>query len=827
MIELLAPAGSREAFTAAVASGADAVYLGGRAFGARAYAANFSDEELAEVVRDAHLVGVSIFVTVNTLIDNEEVPALMDYLRHLYECGVDAAILQDVGAAAVARRVAPNLPLHASTQMTVHNLAGVEFMARQGFSRAILARELSMADIRHICRHSPIEIETFIHGALCISYSGQCLMSSMIGGRSGNRGRCAQPCRLPYTLVDAAGRDLLSGQDAGEYLLSPKDFNTIEHIPELIEAGVRSFKIEGRMKRPEYVAVVVDSYRRAIDGYLADKANFVVPAQDEKDMAQVFNRGFTTAYLFGKQGKNMMSDRRPNNRGVRIGRVTGYDAGKKAATIKLDEPLGLGDVIEFWVKVGGRTSATVTTMKVNGQSAETAPAQATVVIPVDSPVRPGDRVFKTFDAKLMEKARGLVAGKASRVPVDAAVSVAEGQPLTITFSDEAGNRGRGQTAFLAEKALKRPLTVEVVAAQAGRLGTTAFILRNLDCDIAGELMVPVSEINEARRQAVEELEKARLARYARPPITASVDPAEFRPAGTPRRGKLRLSVNVDTYEKAVAAADNGADVIMFGGESFAGRPVTADDYRQVVAMAKSRGLAIILGTPRLALEAQMPSLAADLELFRELAPDAVSVANPGTLQLVGKLPGLAIHGDWPLNVYNTPAIRFLAAQGLKCVTLSPELNFGQVEALAAEPVELECLVHGYLTLMISEYCVLGAFRGGLHSGRCSRPCLSGPHWLKDRLGETFRVMTDQYCRMHLQNAKELSLLPHVPRLGRSGVARIRIEGKAATAGHVAEITALYRGLIDQGEAHPLLAGDRLREVEHEDITRGHYFRGVL
>jgi putative protease len=827
MIELLAPAGSREAFNAAVASGADAVYLGGRAFGARAYAANFSDDELAEVVREAHLVGVSIYVTVNTLIDNEEIPALIDYLGHLYECGVDAAILQDIGVAAVARRVVPNLPLHASTQMTVHNLAGVEFMARQGFSRAIMARELSMADIRHICRHSPIEIETFIHGALCICYSGQCLMSSMIGGRSGNRGRCAQPCRLPYTLVDAAGRDLLHGQDAGEYLLSPRDFNTIEHIPDLIEAGVSSFKIEGRMKRPEYVAVVVDSYRRAIDGYLADKAGFAPSAQDEKDMAQVFNRGFTNAYLFSKQGKNMMSDRRPNNRGVRIGRVLGYDAGKKTAAIKLDEPLGLGDIVEFWVKVGGRTSATVTALKVDGQAAECAAAQATAVIPVDSPVRPGDRVFKTFDARLMERARSLVAGKASRVPVDAVVSVAEGQPLTITFRDEAGNRGRGHTAFLAEKALKRPLTVDTIAAQVGRLGTTAFALRGLECDIAGELMVPVSEINEARRQAVEELEKARLARYARPSLTVRVDPAEFQPAGTTRKGKLRLTVNVDTYEKAAAAADGGADIVMFGGESFAGRPVTADDYRRVVALARDRGLAVVLGTPRLALEPQIAALTADLELFRELAPDAVSVANLGTLELVNKTAGLTVHGDWPLNIYNTPAIRFLAGQGLASLTLSPELSFGQVEALAVEPVDLECLVHGYLTLMISEYCVLGSFRGGLHTGRCSRPCLSGAHWLKDRLGETFRVMTDQYCRMHLQNAKELSMLPHVPRLARSGVARIRIEGKAATAEHVAKMTALYRGLIDQGEAHPLLSADRLKEVEHEDITRGHYFRGVL
>jgi len=830
--ELLAPAGSYEAFIAAVNSGADAVYLGGRQFGARAYATNFSDEELAAAVRAAHLLGVSVYVTVNILVDNSEIPALAEYLRYLYAIGVDAAIIQDSGVLAVARRVVPRLPLHASTQMTVHNLEGVKYLAEQGITRVVLARELSLDAIRQICAHSPIEVETFIHGALCISYSGQCLMSSMIGGRSGNRGRGAQPCRLPYSLVDADGKNLLAGRDAGEYLLSPKDFNTIEHIPDLIAAGVASFKIEGRMKRPEYVAVVVDSYRRAIDAAVAAGAEFAVPPQDQKDMAQIFNRGFTTAYLFGKQGRKMMSDRRPNNRGVRIGRVLEYDRRRKTAVIKLDESLSVGDTVEFWVKVGGRASATITSLRVDGREVASAPAQAEAAIPLESPVKPGDRVFKTFDAALMEKARASFSAGSflRRVPIDAAVAVGEGRPLEIVLTDDAGNTGSGRTAFLAEKARKRPLNEETLAAQIGRLGATVFTLRNLASDISGEVMVPLSELNEARRQAVEPLENARLAPYARPPLPAkgqSFD--EFFPAQMPRPSrKPALTVNVDTVDKAFAAVDNGADIIMFGGESLSGRPPAADDYRRVAALARERGLAVIFNTPRIVQDWQWDGLEADLELFRTLAPDAVAVANLGTLQRLRREPGLAIHGDWPLNIYNSAAVKFFAGAGLSSLTLSPELTFAQVEAMAAErAVALECLVHGHITLMISEYCAMGSFLGGLHTGACTRPCLKGRHFLRDRLGETFPVAGDQFCRMHILNAKELSMLPHVPRLARSGVARIRIEGKATAADALGRTTRLYRELLDQGENHPLLAGDNIKSVEHEDITRGHYFRGVL
>ena len=328
MIELLAPAGSIEALKAAVESGADAVYLSGQMFGARAYANNFDEQGLKEAIEFAHLRNVKIHVTVNTLVDNAEIPELVEYLRYLYEVGADAILVQDFGVAKIAHEIVPDLPMHASTQMTVNNLAGVLALQELGFSRVVLSREVTLKDIRHICRNCNVEIEVFAHGALCVCYSGQCLMSSMIGGRSGNRGRCAQPCRLPYSLVDKNGQNVL--KDAGQYLLSPRDMNTIEL--DLIEAGVASLKLEGRMKKPEYVAVVVNSYRQKIDAFY-QKTDLVEDVQ--KNLSQIFNRDFTTAYLEKKQGKFMMSDKRPNNRGRLIGRVVRYDDKLRRAIIKL------------------------------------------------------------------------------------------------------------------------------------------------------------------------------------------------------------------------------------------------------------------------------------------------------------------------------------------------------------------------------------------------------------------------------------------------------------------------------------------------------------
>lgn len=832
LVELLAPVGSREALTAAVESGANAVYFAGPKFGARAYANNFDEAALKEAIAFAHMRNVLVNVTVNTIVDNRELGELAEYLRFLYEAGTDAILVQDLGVVKLAQEIVPDLPLHASTQMTVHNLEGVLALEKLGFSRVVLSREVSLKDIQHICANSHVEIEVFVHGALCVCYSGQCLMSSMIGGRSGNRGRCAQPCRLPYTLVDKDDHDVLEQADAGQYLLSPRDLNTIEILPDLIAAGVASLKIEGRMKRPEYVATVVDTYRRAIDACLLGEDTYAITAADQKNLAQIFNRDFTTAYLKNRPGRFMMSDRRPNNRGVLAGRVVRYDMASQMVTVKLSEELRLNDIVDFWVKVGGRVSATIHEMQVNGKAVAEAAANEEVSFVLASPVRDHDRVFKVFDAQMMERARTFFNSGAPvrRIPLAVKVTAQIGRPLQIEVQDGDGFCGWAETNFIAEKALKRPLTEESLKKQIDRLGTSVFELQSLTCDIKGDVMVPVSEINEARRQAVEMAGRERLAKFVRKPLAVKENIREkyFSHKNRAGNAKAELAVSVDTVAKVQTALENGADWIIFGGESYQHAAILPEMYQEAQALVRKYGRKISFNTPRILRQSQMAAFKKSLAKFKDFAPDEIHVHNIAAISLVKEYCAVPLRADFSLNVYNNPAIEFLQTLGVSAVTLSPELNMAQVESIAQHAVlPLECIVHGNLELMVSEYCAMGSFLGGIDHGPCSQPCTKKSYWFKDRKNEKFPLVTDQFCHMHLLNGKELSMLPHVMKFGPMGVGRVRIEGKYMDAKHLAKITKLYQELLSFGEDHPLMRNDQMEKAEGGQITRGHYFRGVL
>lgn len=827
MVELLAPAGSREALVAAVENGANAIYLAGNAFGARAYASNFDREALREAIHFAHLRKVAIHVTVNTIVADEEMGPLRDYLRFLYEAGADAVLVQDLGVARVAHETVPDLPLHASTQMSVSSLEGVWALAELGFTRVVLARELSLKEIRHICAHAPVEIETFMHGALCVCYSGQCLMSSMIGGRSGNRGRCAQPCRLPYTLVDEKGQDVL-GDKAGSYLLSPRDLSTIDVIPDLIEAGVSSLKIEGRMKRPEYVATVVRTYREAIDTYYAGKG-YAVTQEERDDLAQIFNRDFTTAYLEGRPGKAMMSDRRPNNRGLLIGRVTAYDWDRRIVTVKLSGRLGLGDQVDFWVKVGGRVTATISALTdAKGRAVEEGKAGDTVSFAIPSAVRDHDRVFKVYDARLMERAKETYTSGAPvrRIPVAIEVRAAIGEPLTVTLCDAEGHRGEGRTDFIGESARKRPLFEEIIRKQVSRLGTSVYEMKSLTCDIAGEVMVPMSEINEARRKAVEALDALRLkeieARPARP------EPKFTDRIARPTPKKAHFLVAVDTLGKAEAALAAGADGILFGGESYEHRVIAPEEYERAWQMAREAGARIDFNTPRIVHDGQQKHVERLLAAFAAFPPDAVHVHNIAMLALVRRLTDFAIHADYSLISYNKQTLAFLKDYGASGATLSPELTAKEIRQLAKEsPLPLTCIVHGRLELMVSNYCVTGSFLGGCGEGPCTQPCTRGHFALKDRKDALFPLAMDQFCHMHVLNSKVLSMMPHAMKFRAAGIETMQIEAKAMGEKEIAAIVKAYRKAMAFPEEPAEAQLSWIHEQEGKDITRGHYFRGVL
>jgi putative protease len=839
--ELLAPAGSREALVAAVQNGADAVYLGGRRFNARRSADNFSDEELTEAIEYAHVRDVKVYVTVNILLADGELPEAVRFLRTIYNAGADAAIVQDLGLIKLARQVIPELELHASTQMTAHNVPGVLFLRDLGVKRVVLARELDLDSVREIKERTGMQVETFIHGALCVCYSGQCLMSSMIGGRSGNRGRCAQPCRLEYQLLDDRGQTVVDPGRVGEYLLSPRDLNLSLHIPELIKAGIDSFKIEGRMRRPEYVATVTRIYRSLIDRALTGE-DYVVTEEESAELAQIFNRDFTTGYFFGVPGANLMSYKRPNNRGTRLGRVRRYDRKTGLAEIELEAPLRAGDGIEVWVTRGGRVGTEVSELFVNNRKVVFAPAGTVAALRLDGHIHPGDRVFKTNDVQLMEKAVQTYSSsrETKRIPLNFKVRARVGEPLLLEASDPEGVIARVHTGAVGEEARKKPLTGDFLAGQLDRLGNTPFALSSLECDIEGDVMIPVSEINDARRRVVEQVAEARAGLRKPAPLPAesmerklarALDEGMERPPGK----FPRLAAAVNGAEAALAAAKNGAEVIYFGGDAYRRRGrITVDEIRRARDYCAEAGVEFYLATPRILHERELEKYLVFLNRALEAGPDGILVSGYGLLTAVRKLTDLPLVTDFGFNVFNRQSALLLKERGAYRVTLSPELTGKQISSLAGfVNVETEVIVQGFLPLMVSRYCAVGSLMGGKgRDSRCPAPCRNASFALRDRKGVIFPVETDANCLMHIFNSRELCLLETLPYLTEAGPGVLRIEARREDERYVQKAMKAYRRALDGlyrnfGRLPELTAIMRELTECGPGYTRGHYYRGVL
>ncbi|MDP3103515.1 MAG: U32 family peptidase, partial [Candidatus Methanoperedens sp.] len=455
-------------------NGADAVYFGGTLFSARQYASNFNREELLWAIDHAHARGVRAYVTVNTLIKDAELDEAADYLQFLCNAGADAVIVQDIGILRLLREQLPELPVHASTQMTIHSAEGVKFLQDMGVKRVVLAREMSLQEIKQIKSETGMEIETFIHGALCFSYSGQCLLSSMIGGRSGNRGYCAQPCRKKYRAGEVEG-----------YLLSPKDLNMSEHIPALVDAGIDSFKIEGRMKRPEYVAGVVRIYRRLIDRYHESPSKFQVTHDEKHTLRQLFNRGFTTGYFFGNPGSELMSRKYPHNLGTRLGSVADYEPQRRMVSIDLTAPLRTGDGIGIGVR---DTGVTVKSMFIGKKMVNIADWGSTVQVPLEDEVETGEPVFKTYDSLLMAT---LEVKNIRKIPVKMSFRAHAGESVELCITDaENGIKIQGSSAIIAES---KPISKSAIAEQLKKLGNTIFEAQEIDLEIDENIFIPVSE----------------------------------------------------------------------------------------------------------------------------------------------------------------------------------------------------------------------------------------------------------------------------------------------------------------------------------------------
>ena len=821
--ELLAPAGNMESLIAAVENGADAVYLGVKDFSARAYAGNFTMEEFREAIDFAHLRDVKVYVTMNTLIKDSEMEKALEIMYTLNELGADAIIVQDMGLLEIAREKVPSLPVHASTQMTIHNTGGVLSLKKMGVKRIVLARELSLEEIAGIKKDTGAEIEAFVHGALCICYSGQCLMSSMIGGRSGNRGHCAQPCRKQYRLL-RNGKEI---KTEGSYLLSPKDLNTTEILPELIRAGIDSFKIEGRMKRPEYVAGVVRIYRRLIDRFVEDPDNYSVTKEEKTELEQLFNREFTTGYFEGDPATDLMSRERPHNQGIMVGEVTGYNNKFKRMEIRLIGALEVGDGIGF---EGKNDSGTIIRGIYIGGSLEKKANKGDVInINFDQPPKNGTVVFRTLDDTLMKELQASYSSPAPirKIPVAIALKAHIGEKLELSLSDNENNRSTVVSDYIVERSQKRPTTEDNVRKQLAKTGNTVFETREIDIDIPDDAFIPIKELNNVRTRATDELEKVRIDKWRRPAHTRSDDEAEVaeeQPEAVDKGNRKRtlLSVSVNSPEAFFSALKSGADIVYIDAQL---KELQNKIWETAIALAAEKNIPLYLHTPVIIKDAEIKKIKEKIEFAKVPGFEGVVAANIASLEIARNC-GLKIVTDSSLNVFNRHSLHVFTEMGADTITLSTEMNLGQITEIAKYG-DCEYIVHGQIQIMESEHCLIGGLLGqedenGLN---CGSKCKSGSFEIVDEKGFEFPIKTDSECRTHIFNSRELCLLDDIPQLIRAGVSRIRIDTRYMDDERVSMVTRAYRTNIDAyytGDTKRLWHGSDISEFH----TRGHYHRGV-
>jgi putative protease len=811
--ELLAPAGDARCLEVAARAGADAVYFGLPQFNARARATNFAMEDLASTMRRLHAACVKGYVTLNTLVFDAELPALEAAVRGCANAGVDAVIVQDLGVARLVRAVAPDLALHASTQMTCTDAASVELAAELGARRVVLARELSLDDIAHIRARTDVELEVFVHGALCVAYSGQCLTSEAIGGRSANRGACAQACRLPYDLVvDGQACDL----GDSKYLLSPEDLDAAALVPRLVELGVRSLKIEGRLKGPEYVAATVRLYRHAIDAAMGSPSG---DTREEHRLAlQTFSRGSGPGFLEGVDHQRLVEGRSCDHRGLQLGTCEGarLARGRSLIAVKLEGPVARGDGILVEAtsgheEIGGR----VWTIARGATDVEQAQSGESVLLWLGPdkhvPAAPaGARVWKTNDPAA---ARAIMAANEDdprRVPLALRVTGKIGEHPVLAAATAAGTKVEVTVDAVLERARERPLEETAVREKLGKLGATPFALADLDLAWEPGGTLPLAALNRARRAAVEALGAA----SHRPCATTSASVRDLlaeplvgsRPSIP--TGLFVLCRNVD---QARAVLDAGADGVYLDFLELTGTGVALRELR--AASAPFVGLA----PPRI----RKPDEDKIDRYLRSLEPDAMLVRSLGALRDDASGPAMRV-GDASLNVANRVTAVQVLARGLAAFTPSFDLDAAQLVSMLDATLApfAEVVVHHPMPLFHMEHCVIAALlSNGKDHRTCGRPCESHRVSLRDRAGMDHPLEADVGCRNTVFHAAAQSGASLVPRLLEAGVRRFRIELVRETAADARAIVTTYRELI-AGKRTPESVWRDLRAESRYGVVRG-------
>ena len=810
--ELLAPAGNWECVRAAVANGADAVFFGLPRFNARMRADNFSEADLPEVVRFCHRAGVRAYVTFNTLVFTGELDAAADTLRLLSRSGVDAIIVQDVGLVRLAGQIVPDLRIHASTQMTLTSPEGVRFAGALGVKRVVLGREVSLRELeRFDTEAGGVPLEVFVHGALCVAYSGQCLTSESLGQRSANRGECAQACRMPYDLIVDGQK-----QDLGDkrYLLSPQDLAAVDHIPDLIRAGVVSFKIEGRLKSPEYVAAVCQVYRKAIDAAL-EGAPAKASAEDRYQLEMSFSRGLFHGWMEGVDHQSLVPARFGKKRGPFAGRL--QKVGKDYVELDSEIPLKQGDGVVF--DTGGDTNA-----EQGGRIYEIRGKQLFFQrgLIQFGRLKQGDRVWKTDDPALNKRLQQSYAGAISprkRTPVQLHVGGGAGGPLWVEALSETGAPlARVESQALLQEARNAPLARERLAEHLGRFSEAPYQLAGLETQFEGPVILPISELNRVRRSLVDALEaQARPARAERPgawqsllTLEASLKPAPESP---------RLTLLCRTTDQLVAAIEAGVERVYLDFEDVRRYKETVEEARSLSGHTQ-----VWLATPRI----QKAGEQGFFRLIENALPDGVLVRNLGALDFFS-LPEngipLPLAGDFSLNVSNPLTAQEFLGRGLETVTVSYDLTLEQVLDLTRGMPErlrggLELTLHQHMPMFHMEHCVFAAF---MSEGRsfldCGRPCEKHKVQLRDRVGMEHPLRADAGCRNTLFNAVPQTGAQFFDLLAQAQIRTFRVELLEEDGPESKRLIGAYQSLL-AGERDGASLWREFRAQSQLGVTQG-------
>ena len=741
--ELLVPAGDSDCLRAGVQNGADAIYFGSNLYSARASAKNFSLDEMQEAINYCKLRNVKTYLTLNTLLTDSEFENAVSIAKSAYKFGIDAIIVQDLGFGKFLIDNFPGLAVHASTQMSVHNLEGVLTLQNLGFKRVVLARELSLNEIEFIRKHCEVEIEVFVHGALCISYSGQCLFSSLVGGRSGNRGKCAQPCRLPYDLIEE-NKKIESG-----YLLSPRDLCSLDHIPSLIESNINSFKIEGRMKTPDYVAAVTQTYRKYIDTY-CETGKYSIDPQDQKKLLQVFNRGgFSSGHLDNNRNKDLIFPEKQNNMGLYLGNISNYNSNKGHIKIHINESISIGDTLS----IEGETGVyTVSEIIMNNQNLSKIDSKNLVVLGrMKGKIKVGVKVYKLSSKPLNNSLKETYKADSNlkKIPINFSVYIKRGQPiqakLTVVnqlpfYTDICIDF---KSDIIPEASVNSPITRERVIEQFSKLGNTPYYINNFDLELDDSLHIPhISDLNNIRRTLIEKLESEVIS-ISRPDEEIS--------------NSIKCNFKDSTVNKVIKQKDKSISLLLekidltndyskLKGIERIYIPIKyfADNRCSEALINLSRQFKLYVYMPTIIKTNYKNLIMNDLdEIVKKFHIAGFVISNYAGFSFLEKyINKFEIISNYTMNVFNTHTINELKKLGVTKITPSVELSSTVLEQIISNsslPVEL--IAYGRSILMNSSYCLLG--KTNKCYPECDAKCKKGKkYYLKDRLGFMFRIIPD-------------------------------------------------------------------------------------